>query len=390
MTIAEFFVEVGVKGTAKATSALNSIKSGLTDVSSSGLAAKAAIVGVVYAVERLTLGAAQMGTTFKQFENFTGISAQGLQRWQYALTQSGVVAEETQKNIENVQQTMGKLLLGEGQPKGYGILQSLVGFDITRAKDTLYVMGKLREYLKADSNITRANEVGQSFGLSPAVIQALRTTTVDLDKISKNQLISDSTIDRLNKTNIAWMNFWRTLKLFQANLVSDYGISAIKSLSNAFKVVVDTGVAVSKLTKDFTILKDVAIVAGAALAAYFAPVTATVSALILLLSEVQKYREGKGIFSEKGGVGKLFNEKGRSEYGDKIRDFMHGIFGAPPSLTPRPAAPDGSKLPEGSKTTSMNIKIDNHGVEGADQIEESFNTAVNFAFRQLQTVTQVA
>lgn len=391
MTIAEFLIELKVKGADKATAALKSVKGGLTDISAQGLAAKAAIVGVVYAVEKLTIGASQLGTNLVQFSNYTGLSAEGLQRWQIAMMQSGVTAEETQKNIENVQQTMGKFLLGEGQPAGYGVLAQAVGLDITKVKNAYYVASKMREYLHKDPNVTRANEVASSFGFSPAMIQALRTTNVELEKIANNEILSDNTKQRLNGVNIAWMNFWRNLKLLQANLVADYGIEAIKALRDAFRFLVDVVKDINDLIKAFPLLKYAAAAAGAAIALAFAPVTSAIAGITLLLSEIQKFKSGDIGHSIIGGaLGpspedlKKFKEKvgpsAESPFSSKMRDFMHGIFGAPPSLTPSP----------GGQTTSMNIKIDNHGVEGADQIQDTFNTAVNFAFRQMQSATQVA
>lgn len=412
MTIGELVLNLSVKGTDKAVSGLKSIKDGLKSIASASFETKAAIIAAVYALERFTIGAAQLGTSLRQFNNETGLSTERLQRWQYAMLQSGVTAEETQQNVENVQRIMGKMALGQGAPAGWARVAQSVGLDFERAKiDTFYLMDKLREYAKKEKNITLANEALESFGQTGKFVGAERTNNLDLDQIPKSQLLSDNTINRLNRINIAWLNFWRTLKLFQGRLVANYGLDGIKELQNAFKFLTSVVSNIQKITRDFPQLVSVAKLAAVAIIAAFAPLTSIITGITLLLAEAQKYREGKSTIFSKGGlldglvrgddksidalkqnlnkkaegnplrgVGteslkgafKWLYEKG-GEAGSFIKDNVIG----PPKVDPL-------KTDKKSGPLSLNVNVQNHGVAGAQDINQTIGSSVDYALRQMQ------
>jgi hypothetical protein len=231
MTIAELFVNLGVKNEGSAQKALTGVHKTLGEISSTSLAAKAAIVGVIYGLERMMSYSAQMGMGLKQFTDFTGLSTDALQRWQYAARQSGVSAGEMTASIKGVQQAMGDMLLGKGAPEGMGLFPRTVGFDMKKAQDTFYVMEKLKESSRI-APPTIANPVLKSFGLGENTIAFLKTTKVELDKIKPSNLFSGGEISQLSKVEVAWSNFGRKLEMAMGHLTAKHGLTIVKELSN--------------------------------------------------------------------------------------------------------------------------------------------------------------
>jgi len=165
MTIAELFVNLGVKGADSAGKALGGVKGGLGEVKSMSLEAKAALVGVIYGLERMMSNSAQLGTSLTNFNALTGISAQQLQQWQYAARQAGVAGEEMTGSMKAVQSTMANMLMGKGAPEGMAMLANKVGFDPARARDTAYVLGQLQKFAQSVPQDV-GNAMIKSFGVS--------------------------------------------------------------------------------------------------------------------------------------------------------------------------------------------------------------------------------
>lgn len=297
MTVGELFVSIGIKGAAKVGDTLSSIGKQMGDVSAQGLAAKAAVAGLVYGLESLMSNSAAMGMSLKQFATLTGFSAEELQKWQYAARQSGVEAEEVTSSIKGIQSAMAKMQLGQGPPGGIGIIaQYTGGFDEKKINDTYYMMDKLKQFAKS-TTVPRpfANEFLKQAGLTDNMIQFLRSTEVDLQKIKPSQIFSDKEINTLAKINIGWANLKRTLDMQTGHFTAKYGQDIVNGLSNALKVVVDLTENIIKLMKAFPELKVSAGLALAGLALYFAPITSAIALVIAGLNQIQKFREKKDI-----------------------------------------------------------------------------------------------
>ncbi len=417
MKIAELFIELGIKGVDNARKRLGEVTNGLSDISSKGLATKAAILGVVYAIEQLTLNSAQAGAHFMQFEKQTGMSTDRLQRWQYMMKQGGIAAEETEQSLRSVQTTMGKMQLGQAAPSGLSWLSNMVGFDREKAyKDTEYVMNKLREYLKKETNITRGNEVAASFGLSPGVIGELRKSLIDLEKVPQSKILSHGTLESLNKINQAWTNLKDNYGRFQDRMVAKYSWPVIDELSRALTIVQDLVVWIEKLIKKFPALGDAAKIAGIAIAGALAlfggPITALasgISLILYMLAEWQKHKENdKGsIFGGKDFNGNvlskllgsylkdsgLVDEKGNSKYKGidwdnflKIgpaKDRSHAI--------PEDKITDMGKSSQNTINNNFNSNVYNNGEDvNASEWENIMSRSLAMSLRQSPALGQLA
>ncbi len=383
MTIAELFVNIGIKGDGEAQKALKNVKGGLGEISSTGLAAKAALVGVVYGLERLTGVVSQRGLELQQFSNLTGLSTDMLQRWQYAARQSGVSAEEMAGSLKGVQSVMVDMLMGKGAPAGMGILARAVGFDMSKARDTFYVMGKLKEFAKsAPADV--GNSVLKTFGLSESTIQFLRSTKVELDKIKPSNIFSPGEIATLARVNIAWSNFWNSIQMFTGHMAGAFGLNVISSLQRALTLTQHLVSEFTKLIKKFPVLGTVAkaalAVIGAELLILGGPLTAIATAItgiIYLFSEWQKHREGKkSLFGDKNFKGNVIEEFMNSDLGKLLKKPMADQI--PYKKQPQ----DQGKTIQQQNTFNINEANDPHGTPS------SMQKYLNDALRQMSAQGQ--
>lgn len=301
MIVGDLLIQIGITGASKVGDALSSVSKGLGEITSLSLESKAAILGSVYALEHFMSQSAQMGMSLKQFSAFTGMSTDELQRWQYAARQAGVSAEEVTSSIEGIQSTIAKIQMGKGPTGGFAPIANFTGgFDYSKVNDALYVLKKVREFAKSDK-VPRAfaNEWMVEAGFSKNMIQFLRTTETDMEKIRPTNIFSTREIERLAKVQVAWANLHRTFEMSTGHFTAQFGMTAVKGLSVALKQVIDLTSNIQKLIQQFPMLESAAVAIGAVLAATFAPVTATLAAIIYSLNEIQKYREGKENIFEK-------------------------------------------------------------------------------------------
>src|SRR4051812_3068268 len=101
-TIGELFVNIGIKGAEKTVGALKSVGGFMGDLSAKGLAAKASIVGAIYALERLTEAGGQYGSSIKNLGIYTGQSTKYIQQLREAFRESNVDINEADQSIQNM------------------------------------------------------------------------------------------------------------------------------------------------------------------------------------------------------------------------------------------------------------------------------------------------
>lgn len=302
MTIAELFVKIGVKGGEESKKAIGGIQGALKSLADTSLEAKAALIGTVYALEKLMTGAAQRGMDLQKFSNLTGLSTEALQRWQFAARQSGVANEDMAGGITAVQKAMGDMLTGKGAPAGFSIFAGATKFDMNRVRDTFYVMEKLKEFSKIAPPELAQSVIG-SFGISNDVIQFMRSTQLDISKIKPTAIYGPEEIERLAKINVGWMNLRQTFDTFMGHETAKFGLPIVRHLQGALDVVIRLGQGLENLMIKFPALADAAKVAimgiGIALMVFGGPLTAlsaAITGIIYLMGEWDKHSKGEKSF----------------------------------------------------------------------------------------------
>lgn len=231
LNIAELGVKLGITGADKAVESLTSVQKTLGNLTTSSIAAKAGILGVLYEVQQLVSASNLAGMGLQQFASRTGLSVTWLQQLQYQARQAGISSEEMTGSIEGVQKAMASLATGSA-PSGMQAFTNVVtDFDRRRSRDIPYVLAKLREYAqktKATPDIT--NQILSSFGLSGNVIGAMRTNAFDL-KVPKSAIYGEKETANLAKISVAWSNLGNKIQMAIGHLNSAHGGQFIKDLS---------------------------------------------------------------------------------------------------------------------------------------------------------------
>jgi hypothetical protein len=365
--IAELFVNLGLKGKDSVASGLKSVKGGLGETKSMALETKAAILAVVYGLEKMMSQSAQAGTGLSQFTALTNIAAGDLQRWQYAMRQTGGSAEELTGNLKAVQNTMTNMLLGKGAPEGMAMLANKVGFDPKRARDTLYVMSKLQEFVqKVPSDV--GNQMAKSFGISEGTIAAMRKNAFRPEVFAKAPTYSDKEVSTLNKVDVAWGNLGQKIQMAFGHMTAKDGLKIVNEISKITTEVFKLADALLKLADKIKIFEKIGMV---------------FSGWAQILNGVT------------GGVGKITGDKGGVLEGLKNtgKDAASGVSlaaeGAWMTLMEKFGSPTQPQAAASNNNVTVNQNLNfQHDGKDARKTGESAAKAVKDAYRQMSAQSQ--
>lgn len=230
MTIAELFVNLGVKGDGEAQKALKGVQGTLGGISTAGLAAKAGILAVLYGVEQLMSSSMQLGTTMLSYATYTGMSAEELQRWQYQASLANVSAEEMQNSFVHLKKAMFDMSRGGSAPAGFGMLGDAVAVDPERVSDTLYMMKKVRDAIQLIKNEGQGNWMAESFGWTPGMISAARRGMLSDENLSKAPILREGQLKSLDKVKQGFTEVGKMFEIMVAELSSKHGGMWVKNL----------------------------------------------------------------------------------------------------------------------------------------------------------------
>lgn len=238
MTIAEFFVNIGVKGDGSANKALSGVKTGLGEVKSMSLEAKAAVLGAIYAFEKMMSASSQQGTSLLNFSSLTGMSAQALQQWQYAARQAGVDGDELTGSLKAVQSAMMDTLQTGNAPEGMVMVanKTKMKTDADSLRDTAYVMQNLQKFAQSVPADV-GNRMLKSFGLSEGTIAAMRRNAFTPEMMAKAPTYSDREIGTLNKADVAWKNLGAQIQMAFGHFNAKHGLELVRDLTMITKSV---------------------------------------------------------------------------------------------------------------------------------------------------------
>src|SRR5574343_822040 len=223
MKIADFFVQIGVKGNGDVKTALSSVRTGMNDLNSTSLAAKAAVLGVFYAIERMTAASVQMGTTMQKFGAFTGFDEVRLQKWGNAFRQVSVPMEEVMSTMQNLQAAGAKFKAGDSSmAQAFGWMQMKTGviIDPNKADDIEYMMQKGIEFMKAAKDVPNRNMIGSMLGLSPNVMQGMVRGKFDERTMGIGGVLGKGELASLDRSNVQFQNLWDRVEKNTARLVA--------------------------------------------------------------------------------------------------------------------------------------------------------------------------
>lgn len=265
MNIAELFVSLGIKGSEKTLGALGNVKKGMGETASMSLEAKAAILGAIYAFQRLMSASGQAGTNLSNFNAAIGMSTKLLQQYQYAARQVGVSNDEMAGTFKTLQSNMSKILLGKGAPEGMARMAELTGAisaedveKFMRSPDLL--LQKLQEYAAKETNIGLRNEVLKSFGVGDNMIAALSKRAFTPEMLAKAPTYSDSEIKKLTQADAAWANLGNTIEMAFGKFNAKHGVQLVQDITKITESVLELSNALTTLAEKlgaFELLGDI-------------------------------------------------------------------------------------------------------------------------------------
>lgn len=305
-SVGELFVSLGVKGTDKTVGALKGVKTGLSDIRSESLAAKAAIVGAVYGLERLFAASGKRGNELENYAALLGLSTQTLQKYEYAARQVGATNEDVASSFAGIQDAMGKIQRNEGAPVGLKFFAEKMGTseaDVAEfMKTPELLIQKMQDYFQKESNIPLRNMVAKSFGMTEGMISAIAQKAFNPAALNRAPTYSDTEIARLQKADAAWGNISEKFKMMAGHFNAKYGekfTNDISKLIGPIEKVVEALVRFADKTKMFDGLQKV-----------FEAVAVAIDKIADGLLKLEKSKAFKNFVMNVGDAAKYFGETG--------------------------------------------------------------------------------
>lgn len=387
MTIAELFVKIGIKGGPEATKNLKAINSGMQEIASSSLAAKAAVAGVIIGLERLTGFASQIGLDLEKFGVITGLSTRELQKWQHAAMLFDVSGNEMADTIKGVQSAMTNMKLGKGAPEGFAAMMDMVKLDENKIDDTFYVLSKIQEFIKK-APAAEGRTLAAGVGISDNMFQALKMMNLARDQGTSKDWVTPEQQKQLVEINRQWKEIWHTLKMIGVAFVAGNGLFMTKHLKDAAIVVRDLSAGFMDLMKNSEAFRTAIVAAGLAIAASFAPLSTAVAGLIYLLGEYKKFTEGQdNIFQATEAHANLEKTGGVSGIVERLKNNKMDMLQASLSDTFGAFGKVGSWMGLGGGGGGQPVNITNnvttHGVNDAKGVGREVGKASDTAARQM-------
>jgi hypothetical protein len=263
-SIGELFVNLGIKGSEKTLGALGDTKKGLEGIKEVSFEAKAAIIGAMYALEKLFATSGKTGTDLTNLNAVLGGGfVQTLQRYQYAARQVGISNEEMSSTFVSLQSAMAKTLLGGAAPAGIGRVARVTGQVIGAEQIKRYadhpeeLLQLLQTYAGMEKNAALRNETLGSFGVHGNMTGALVRNAFRPDVLARAPTYSNEEVAKLDKANIAWSNLGNSIEMAIGHLNAAHGGQLVKDISSMVNEVIKLSEAFLHLSEKMHLFKGV-------------------------------------------------------------------------------------------------------------------------------------
>ncbi len=268
MNLGEFFVTLGFNADTLKVKDFAKAVGGLPLDIAAGIAA---LAGIDYELLKVTQDAMAAAVSFQLFGNQTGLSWQELQKWQIVAQQANVSADAVSSSVTAISRGLAEIRLGRGNIAPYQIL------GIGTNQNAFQILDQLRQRLKGLEPSMATNLIAQ-MGLDPSMINVLKLSNEEFGRLSKT--VAGMSGDQEG-------SFLRAKQhLVQFGLVAKYlGYDVVDHLLFGLELLWKTMMKIQGIVPALIVL-----VAGLGIA--FAPVTAAVVGLLLVLDDLAVYFQG--------------------------------------------------------------------------------------------------
>ncbi len=293
MKVGEFFVELGVDAATGNLTVRDMIQS-FGDLDAATLGYATALTLFLKRMSDVTQAAMDMAVGFSMFEAQTGLSAQTLQKWQIVGEQVNVEVQAITSSIQNLQRNMAEIRLGRGNIAPF----QLLGID--PRSNPFAVLEQLRHRLRGMDRATAVNLMSQ-MGIDPSLVKILQLTNKEFSKFMQTArgLTGEQARD-FERLRLALTRVRLIFRDMSLDMASHFAVTIEMIAGDIERLLVllrETPGAMRALQ-----------LGAAALAIAFAPITAAIAGLLLLLEDLAVYRKG-----------------GKSIIGELIETFKEGI-----------------------------------------------------------------
>lgn len=367
-SIGEFFVKLFVDASAGQVT-VRDLVTKFGDLEAATLGEGAALLGVAAGLAQVADMAMDAAVGFQRFEAVTGLSSQELQHWQIVAAQANVSAQAVGASVTALQRNLANIAIGQGNISPFLML----GVDPT--KDAFSVLAQLRERVRGVNPALAANLL-QQMGIDPAMVQVLRLGNAEFTEFL-------ATARGLSTPQARGFIEMRREIVQMGLQLRDLGYAA----GLALKPLVDDLFAAVHGIRSLNLSVPALAATFGVLLAMFAPLTAAVAGLLLILEDLATYASGgKSLFGmieekfmgEKSGDTLKFWKDFGARAQKSMEDFAeaHGQAGAMlRNSTPYMYQQSGGN---NVRTNHVNIHVDGRvgrPQETAEAIRDAFNTA---------------
>ncbi len=292
MNIGEFFVTLGFNAdTLKVKDFAKTIGNLPLDIA----AGITALAGIELELTKVAAEAMNAAVGFQMFSSQTGLSWQELQRWQIVAQQANVSAEAVASSVTALERQMAEIRLGRGNISPFQIL----GIGVNQ--NAFAVLDQLRERIKGLSPAMATNLVSQ-MGINPDMMHVLQMSNEEFARLSKTVAgMSGDQEGSFLRAKQTLVQFGLQAKYLGFDVV-DHLVAVIEALWRG-------------LMKIQGIVPALIVLVGG-LAIAFAPVTAAVVGLLLILDDLGTYfRGGDSVFGAAINGIKMLGEAIKSNLG---------------------------------------------------------------------------
>lgn len=311
MKVAEIFAYLGFQVDDKGASEFDKK---ITDLGNNLKKMTIAATASIYAIDRFVDGATRASVAIGNFALQTGLSAEKLQRWQYAaqMTNMAMDADNVTGSIRGLQQALMEIRMGGGNPEAFRWL----GVNPMN-KDAFQVLEQLRKGV-ANLDPAFASMYLRQIGLNEQWLNVLKATDAEFSEfMSRAPVRSNAYIKGMEMIGRSARDLRIQFRLFTDGLV-ERGAPAVKAFYESLSTLLDMFKNIStaaftvfeRLTRFFNELpKSVKMVAE-----IIAMLRLPLVALLLILDDIATYINGGnsvfGLFMEKlGDIFGGFSEK---------------------------------------------------------------------------------
>jgi hypothetical protein len=297
LQVGELFVSIGVKGMEKVGESLSTVNNGMKTLMGSSLETKAAIAGVFYGFDRLMSSSTKTGMALENFTGYTGKSTETLQKMQVAALKSGISMDEVENSVVSLQEAMTKLKLeGASGLPGFKVISDVMGkLDPNKMKDPYYLMSYFRNAAQSTKiPVEYMNNFLKQVGLSRNMISWMRNKEKsNWESVPNSDIQSEGTLKQLDRVGGAQAMLGLHIQRHFEAFTAKHGMKIIGDLDKLQSSIFGIVSNVDKLVSKFPQLETVGVAAALAMTGAFAPLSLSIGALLIGLSEIEKYIEGK-------------------------------------------------------------------------------------------------